>query len=84
MQSLLVKVWLISFRDMGVNHIVSGGQTMNPSTEDFITAVEAVNAAKVIILPNNKNIFMAAKSAAEVIDQPAAVVETKTDPSRID
>ena len=68
------------FREMGVNHVVSGGQTMNPSTEDFIRAVEQVNARHIIILPNNKNIFMAAQSAAEVIEQPAAVIETRTIP----
>lgn len=44
---------------------------MNPSTEDFIKAVEQVNARNIIILPNNKNIFMAAQSAAEVLEQPA-------------
>lgn len=68
------------FKEMGVNHVVSGGQTMNPSTEDILKAIEAVNAEKVIILPNNKNIFMAAKSAADVADVPVAVVETATVP----
>ena len=53
---------------------------MNPSTEDFVKAVEELNARNIIILPNNKNILMAAQSAAEVIEQPAAVVETKTIP----
>lgn len=68
------------FREMGVQHVVSGGQTMNPSTEDILKAIEAVNAEKVIILPNNKNIFMAAKSAAEVSDIPVEVIETATVP----
>ncbi|MEG2505828.1 MAG: hypothetical protein RSB44_14245, partial [Carnobacterium sp.] len=68
------------FREMGVNHVVSGGQTMNPSTEDILTAIEAVNAEKVIILPNNKNIFMAAKSAAEVAEIPVEVIESATVP----
>ena len=68
------------FKAQGVDYIISGGQTMNPSTEDFVKAVEELNARNIIILPNNKNIFMAAQSAAEVIDQPAAVVETKTIP----
>ena len=68
------------FKAQGVNYIISGGQTMNPSTEDFVKAVEELNARNIIILPNNKNILMAAQSAAEVIDQPAAVVETKTIP----
>ena len=68
------------FKAQGVDYIISGGQTMNPSTEDFVKAVEELNARNIIILPNNKNILMAAQSAAEVIDQPSAVVETKTIP----
>ena len=68
------------FIAQGVDYIISGGQTMNPSTEDFVKAVEELNARNIIILPNNKNILMAAQSAAEMIDQPAAVVETKTIP----
>ena len=68
------------FKAQGVDYIISGGQTMNPSTEDFVKAVEGLNGRNIIILPNNKNILMAAQSAAEVIDQPAAVVETKTIP----
>ncbi|WP_195497427.1 DAK2 domain-containing protein [Streptococcus constellatus] len=68
------------FKAQGVDYIISGGQTMNPSTEDFIKAVEQVNARHIIILPNNKNIFMAAQSAAEVIEQSAAVIETRTIP----
>ena len=68
------------FKAQGVDYIISGGQTMNPSTEDFVKAVEELNTRNIIILPNNKNILMAAQSAAEVIDQPAAVVETKTIP----
>lgn len=68
------------FKAQGVDYIISGGQTMNPSTEDFIKAIEHVNARHIIILPNNKNIFMAAQSAAEVIEQSAAVIETRTIP----
>jgi len=68
------------FKAQGVDYVISGGQTMNPSTEDIVKAIEAVNAKQVIILPNNKNIFMAAQSAAEVVDIPAAVVETSTVP----
>lgn len=68
------------FKAQGVDYIISGGQTMNPSTEDFVKAVEELNARNIIILPNNKNILMATQSAAEVIEQPAAVVETKTIP----
>lgn len=66
------------FTSQGVDYVISGGQTMNPSTEDILTAIEAVNAKQVIILPNNKNIFMAAQSAAEVAEIPALVVETRT------
>ena len=66
------------FKDMGVDYVISGGQTMNPSTEDIVKATEIVNARNVIILPNNKNIFMAAQSAADVVDIPAKVVESKT------
>ncbi|HGK8325740.1 TPA: DAK2 domain-containing protein [Streptococcus pyogenes] len=68
------------FKVQGVDYVISGGQTMNPSTEDIVKAIEAVNAKQVIILPNNKNIFMAAQSAAEVVDIPAAVVATRTVP----
>jgi DAK2 domain fusion protein YloV len=66
------------FKDMGADYVISGGQTMNPSTEDIVKAIHEVNARNVIILPNNKNIFMAAQSAADVVDLPAKVVESKT------
>ena len=66
------------FTSMGVNYIISGGQTMNPSTEDILKAIDAVNADNVIILPNNKNIFMAADQAAEVSEVPAIVIPSKT------
>ena len=77
--------WLVKgladiFRSQGVDYVIEGGQTMNPSTEDFIKAVEQVNARNIIFLPNNKNIFMAAQSAAEVLEQPAVVVEARTLP----
>ena len=68
------------FKSQGVDYVTSGGQTMTPSTEDIVKAIDAVNAKNVIILPNNKNIFMAAQSAAEVSEVPAAVVETRTVP----
>ena len=68
------------FKSQGVDYVISGGQTMNPSTEDILKAIDTVNAKNVIILPNNKNIFMAAQSAAEVSEVPAAVVETRTVP----
>ena len=61
------------FKSQGVDYVISGGQTMNPSTEDIVKAIEQVNAKNVIILPNNKNIFMAAQSATEVVDVNAAV-----------
>src|SRR5699024_4137670 len=66
------------FESLGVKYVISGGQTMNPSTEDIIKAIEKVNADQVIILPNNKNIFMAAQQAAEVAAIPVEVVPTKT------
>ena len=68
------------FKSQGVDYVISGGQTMNPSTEDIVKAIEQVNGKNVIILPNNKNICMAAQSAAEVVDVNAAVVETRTVP----
>lgn len=68
------------FKSQGVDAIISGGQTMNPSTEDIVKAIESLNVKNVIILPNNKNIFMAAQSAVEVVDIPAAVIESRTIP----
>ena len=66
------------FKSLGANYVISGGQTMNPSTEDIVKAIQDVNADKVIVLPNNKNIFMAADQAAEVAEIPVAVVPSKT------
>ena len=66
------------FTSLGASYVISGGQTMNPSTEDIVTPINEVNADQVIVLPNNKNIFMAAQQAAEVSDIPVAVVETRT------
>ncbi|WP_249641562.1 MULTISPECIES: DAK2 domain-containing protein [unclassified Enterococcus] len=65
-------------KSMGATYVVSGGQTMNPSTEDLVKAIEKVHAEKVIILPNNKNIQMAAEQAAEVSDIQVRVVPTRT------
>lgn len=62
----------------GVNRIISGGQTMNPSTQDIIDAIKKSGAKKAIVLPNNGNIVMAAKQAAEVSDIPVGIVPTKT------
>ena len=66
------------FESLGVDYVLQGGQTMNPSTEDIINAMEKVPAKQYIILPNNKNIFMAAQQAAKVSEAEVAVVETKT------
>lgn len=68
------------FRSIGAHAIIEGGQTMNPSTEDIVQAIKEVNAKKVIILPNNKNIIMAAKQAAEVSEEQVTVIPSKTVP----
>ena len=70
------------FKDLNVTEIVSGGQTMNPSTEDFIEAIKRCNAKKVFILPNNSNIIMAASQACEVAPEgvECRVIPTKTIP----
>ncbi|MBO5037424.1 MAG: DAK2 domain-containing protein [Clostridia bacterium] len=62
------------FRDLGVDVVVEGGQTMNPSTEDIISAVYKTPSEVVFVLPNNKNIYMAAKQAAEIIEEKQVVV----------
>lgn len=67
----------------GVDVVISGGQTMNPSTEDFVKAIAGLNVKNVIILPNNKNIFMAAQTSAEVSELPVAVIETRTIPQAL-
>lgn len=67
-------------RSIGASYVIEGGQTMNPSTEDIVKAVKEVNAERVLILPNNKNIVMAAEQAVELLDIEAAVVPTKTIP----
>ena len=71
------------FTDLGVKHVVSGGQTMNPSTEDIINAVEEINAEYIIILPNNKNIIMAANQAKEISSKDVYVIPTKSIPQGI-
>ncbi len=65
---------------LGVDVVISGGQTMNPSTADILDAVNKVNADAVVILPNNKNIIMAAQACVDVSEKPCAVVATKTVP----
>lgn len=67
-------------KSLGVDVVVSGGQTMNPSTKDLLDAANEVNADAVIFLPNNKNIIMAAQSACELANKPCAVVPTKSVP----
>ncbi|MTD30282.1 DAK2 domain-containing protein [Planomicrobium sp. YIM 101495] len=67
-------------RSIGASYVIEGGQTMNPSTEDIVTAIKAVGAERAIILPNNKNIVMAAQQAAEVAGIEAAVVPTRDVP----
>lgn len=71
------------FTDLGVKYVVSGGQTMNPSTEDIINAVEEINAEHIIILPNNKNIIMAANQAKEISSKDVYVIPTKSIPQGI-
>lgn len=65
---------------LGVDVVISGGQTMNPSTADIVQAVSRVNAEKVLVLPNNKNILMAANAAVGVADRPVGVVPTRSIP----
>ncbi|WP_102692700.1 DAK2 domain-containing protein [Rummeliibacillus pycnus] len=65
---------------VGASYVIEGGQTMNPSTEDIVNAIKEVGAEKVLILPNNKNIVMAAEQATELVDIDAAVVPTKSIP----
>ena len=72
------------FRGLGVDYIIEGGQTMNPSTEDMLNAIEKVNAMNIFILPNNKNIIMAANQAASLTeDKNIIVIPTKTIPQGI-
>lgn len=72
------------FKSLGVDHIIEGGQTMNPSTADILDAVDQVNAETIFILPNNKNIILAANQAAELMtDKNLLVIPTKTIPQGI-
>jgi DAK2 domain fusion protein YloV len=68
------------FRSIGAHEVIEGGQTMNPSTEDIVTAIKAVNAKKVFILPNNKNIIMAAEQAKDVCEEEVYVIPSRTVP----
>ena len=72
------------FRELGADYIIEGGQTMNPSTEDMLNAIDKVNAKTIYILPNNKNIIMAANQAASLTeDKNIIVIPTKTIPQGI-
>ncbi|MBR5251665.1 MAG: DAK2 domain-containing protein [Oscillospiraceae bacterium] len=71
------------FGDLGVNAVVTGGQTMNPSTDDILSAVHSVGAKTVFVLPNNKNIIMAAEQAASLADREVVVLPTRTIPQGI-
>ena len=68
------------FKELGADNIVSGGQTMNPSTEDILTAIHATPAKTVFVLPNNKNIIMAAEQAIKLADRKVCVLQTRTVP----
>lgn len=68
------------FSELGVDNVVSGGQTMNPSTDDILSAVHATPAKTVFVLPNNKNIIMAAEQAAKLADRSVIVLPTRTIP----
>lgn len=68
------------FVDLGVDNVVSGGQTMNPSTDDILSAIHATAAKTVFVLPNNKNIIMAAEQAANLADRKVYVLQTRTIP----
>lgn len=72
------------FKNIGVDHIIEGGQTMNPSTEDMLSAIDAVNAENVFIFPNNSNIILAASQAKDLVeDKNVIVIPTKTMPQGI-
>ena len=70
-------------RDMGVNIIIDGGQSMNPSTNDFLKAIENIESLEIIILPNNKNVISAARQAASLSDKKIEVVPTRSFPQAI-
>jgi uncharacterized protein len=71
------------FEDFGVDYIIEGGQTMNPSTQDMLNCINSIDAENIFILPNNKNIIMAANQAAELTDKNIIVIPTKTIPQGI-
>ncbi|MBL4934939.1 DAK2 domain-containing protein [Clostridium sp. YIM B02515] len=71
------------FEDFGVDFVIEGGQTMNPSTQDILDSINKINAENIFVLPNNKNIIMAANQAAELTDKNIIVIPTKTIPQGI-
>ncbi|WP_427707791.1 fatty acid kinase catalytic subunit FakA [Staphylococcus parequorum] len=71
------------FKSMGATHMISGGQTMNPSTEDIVKVIEQSQCKRAIILPNNKNIMMASEQAANIVGAEAVVIPTKSIPQGI-
>jgi len=70
-------------KDLGVNAVIGGGQTMNPSTEDFLKAIEKADADHYILLPNNKNIILAAEQAAQLSEKSVSVISTRSIPQAI-
>lgn len=71
------------FRDLGIDHVIEGGQTMNPSTEDIVKAIDSVKGDAIFILPNNSNIILAAEQAKQIVDRPVYVVPCKSIPQGI-
>ena len=71
------------FKDFGVDYVIEGGQTMNPSTEDFMKAIDKIHAKNIFILPNNSNIIMAANQAKELSDKNIIVIPTKNIPQAV-
>lgn len=71
------------FRQVGVDYLVTGGQTMNPSTEDILDGIHRVNAEHIFVLPNNSNIFLAAEAAADISDKEVTVLKTRSIPEGI-
>ena len=71
------------FRQVGVDYLVTGGQTMNPSTEDILAGIDQVNAEHIFVLPNNSNIFLAAEAAADISDKEVTVLKTRSIPEGI-
>ena len=71
------------FRQVGVDYLVTGGQTMNPSTEDILAGIDRVNAEHIFVLPNNSNIFLAAEAATKISDKKVTVLKTRSIPEGI-